>query len=286
MRNAKTYMRKIRKLLAQLRKASTPSIPPGPERVQALLRGILQADATRRAAEQAIQALVEEYVDLNELRVSPAKDIVDCLGRDFPCAREKAEVLTTVLNNVFARTNDISVDFLDAVPKRELRRHLLELGLEPYAAAYAAMTLFGLPALPVDRTLTECLKMDGYVAPGSDIGHVQAFLERIVAPKDIPAAHEALRIYAEKQAKVLARKRPAEPSPAAEQAPARPPASATDVQAQPPPAAELPRKPPAKSPKASKAPASTSTGPKRQPAAPQQEAATKKAPSRKQTRKR
>jgi len=210
MKNAKTYVRKIRKLLGQLRKVSPSPVPPGLERVRGMLRGILQADTTRKAAERALDAIGEEYVDLNELRVSPIKDITDCMGRDLPGAREKAETICAVLNNVFTRANDISIDFLESLPRRELRRHLSELGLGPYAAAYTALTVFGLPTIPVDHTLAACLEIDACVAPGSSVAEVRALLERIVAPKDIPAAHEALRTYAEKQGKAYAKKiRPA-----------------------------------------------------------------------------
>jgi endonuclease III len=267
MKNAKTYARRIRKLLGRLRKVSPLGIPPGPERVRAMLRGILQADTTRKQAERALETLVEEYVDLNELRVSPTKDIIDCIGRDFPGAREKAESIATVLNNVFARTNDISIDFMEAVPKREVRRHLSELGLGPYAAAYAAMTIFALPAIPVDWTLAACLELDGCVAPGSNIAQVRALLERIVPPEDVPAAHETLKTYAEKQAKVYAKKirpepvaAPTEPTPVSEQSPAKPVAAARAVQALPQPNARQPKKSPAKAPAATAANPSQRTG--------------------------
>jgi len=260
MKNIKTYTRKIRKLLGPLRKVSLAPMPPGPERVLAMLRGILQADATRKQAQHVLEAFLEEYVDLNELRVSPSKDTVDCIGRDFPNVRQKIDAISTVLNNIFLRVNNISLDYLDELPKRELRRHLAELGLEPYAAAYTVLTVCGHPAIPVDWTLAGCLEIDGCVKPNSDVGGVQALLERIIAPKEVPAACEALKAYAEKQGKAYAKKlRPAPPPPlSAKPEPFVPPApsmpaAVTPPGKAPPPTDKKPQKPWAKGLKAAKA---------------------------------
>ncbi len=59
------------------------------------------------------------------------------------------------------------------------------------------------PAVPVDQTLVECLKADGYVHPASDMADIRAFLERLVSPRYVAAAHEALRNYSEKRSKTL-----------------------------------------------------------------------------------
>lgn len=206
MKNARHYQRKIRKLLRGLRSVPPPEVPPGLPRVRFMIETILQADGTRRQAAAAVGPLQEEYVDLNELRVSPIKDITDCLGKSVPAAREKAEMIVAVLNNVFVRTNDVLLDWLADRPKRELRRTLTELGLGPYAGAAVAMLLFGVLAVPVDQTLVDCLKADEYVHRDSNLAGVQSFLEKIVSPRSVLGAHEALRRYCEKRAKTLPKK--------------------------------------------------------------------------------
>ena len=208
MKNAREYQRKIKKLLRGLKAASAPEVAPGLPRVHFMIETILQVDATRRQAAAAVGPLQEEYVDLNELRVSPIKDVTDCLGKDMPGARENTEMLLKVLNNLFLRTNDISLDWLAETSKRELRRTLTELGLGPYAGAAVAMLLFGVPTIPVDRTLVECLKADGYVHPESDLATVQGFLEKLASPRSALAVHEALRNYCEKRAKTLPKRPP------------------------------------------------------------------------------
>jgi endonuclease III len=242
MKNARHYQRKIKKLLRGARPAVAGEVPPGLPRVQLMIEAILQADGTRRQAAEAMGPLQDEYVDLNELRVSPVKDITDCLGRAMPAAREKAERIVTVLNRVFARTNDTLLDWLVERPKRELRRTLTELGLGPYAGAAVAMLLFGLPAVPVDQTLVDCLKADGYVHPDSDVIQVQSFLEKVVPMRNALGAHEALRRYCEKRAKTLPKK------PVVAAPPPEPVVEAKFAPAVPPPVAPPPVRPPLKAP--------------------------------------
>lgn len=209
MKNARKYERKIKKLLSS-GKGSVEAPPEPPRPMETLLLGILQADAQRRQAEAAFQALEADYVDFNELRVSQPKEIVECIGKAYPHARRRADMITRVLGGLFARANSIDLAYMAEMPKRDLRRHLLELGLDRYAAAYLALMSFDAHAVCVDDTLVGCLEMDGRIEPGSDVADVQGFLERVVAQKDALAAHGTLRAYAEQRARALARKRKAE----------------------------------------------------------------------------
>jgi len=207
MKNATKYQKKIKQFLSGVRKSATP--PPADEDPFAVMvKAILAADAPKQA-DKAFDTLDKEYVDLNELRVSPVKEIVDTLGRDFPDARRKAEEITSVMNAIFTSRNNLKLDYVEKMPKRDLRRHLHELGLSPFAAASMMMRLFGGHAIPVDQGLVDCLELDGYIEPGSTIEDVQAFLERIILQKQALAAHEFFREYVAKNEKMLTKKRKA-----------------------------------------------------------------------------
>jgi hypothetical protein len=166
-------------------------------------------------------AIAEEFVDYNELRVAPPKEIADAFGKDHPHARRKAVEITSVLNAIFGRRNTLSLEHVTKMTKRELRRHLAELGLSPYAAACLVLKVYAGHAIPVDRTLVECLEIDKCVEPGSEIEDVQGFLERSILQKDALAAHEFFREHIEKSAAALARKRKADAAKAAAEAAAR-----------------------------------------------------------------
>lgn len=209
MRNATSYTKKVKKLLSKLPDAEArPDEEADPIRI--LVRSVLEADALDKDADRAVAALEEEFLDFNELRASPSRDIVECLGEQLPGAREKSEVLVKVLNGLFRRVHDVSVEYMRDMTKRDLRRRLNELGLEAYASARVVVTVFDGHAIPVDQTLVECLEMDGYIYPGSDVADVQGFLERIIAHKDALAAHQVLRAYVARSGKALAKKRKAE----------------------------------------------------------------------------
>jgi endonuclease III len=210
MRNAREYEKKVKRLLGGAGKALPPTIASSEDQVRLLIESILHADASRKQVEQTSKGLMKEFVDFNEIRVAPPKEIAECLGRDFPDAREKAETIVRVLNATFDRNGNIGLDYMSKFTKRDLRRHLSELGLGPFPAACVALRLFGVHAVPVDQSLVDCLKMVHCVHPASDIADVQGFLERIVQQKDALGVHEFLRKYVEKNAKALSRKRKAD----------------------------------------------------------------------------
>jgi len=214
MKNAAQYEKKIKKLLSGARKAPVDRAGEC-DVLTVLVRSVLEADATAAQAARAFGTLQKEFVDFNELRVSQPREIGEYLGKNYPFARRKAESLTRVLNGIFYRNNDLCTEYMAAMPKRELRRHLLELGLGVYEAACVVLMCFGGHAVPVDRDLTECLEMNGLVAPGSELLDVQGFLERVIAQKDALTAHAFFRKYVDRHAKALARKRRAEAEAAA-----------------------------------------------------------------------
>ena len=203
MKNATAYEKKIRKFISGAAKVK-PSVPENP--FQFIVEAILQADSSRKTAKQIVQAINEEFVDYNELRVAPVKDITDCMGRDFLFAREKAESIIKALNGIFDHSSSLSLAHLEKMPKRDLRKHLGELGLSPYAASLVLMVLFGGHAAAVDRSLVILLEQDGYISPGSELDDVQGFLERIVSQKDNLSVHEFFRDYVEKNLKSIAKK--------------------------------------------------------------------------------
>ena len=217
MKNATKYQKKIKQFLSGMNKSATPAPPVGQDPFAVMVQAILDADAPKQAA-KAFDVLTKEYVDLNELRVSPVKEIADTLGRDFPEARRKAEEITSVMNAIFTSRNNLKLDYVEKMPKRDLRRHLQELGLSPFAAAVMMMQLFGGHAIPVDQGLVDCLEADEYIEPDSTIEDVQAFLERIILQKQAQAAHEFFRKYVVKNEKMLTKKRKAAEAKAAAEA--------------------------------------------------------------------
>jgi endonuclease III len=210
MKNASLYKRRIKGLLKNLSKWR-----PGPQEgnsdlLRLLVTAILQEDASPRQADKALEAVEKEFVDYNELRVALPREVAECIGRDYPNVRTRAEMIKTALKNVFDQFNELSINSLTDLPKRELRRRLEELGLTSFAGACLAMFGFGLPTVPLDDSLLGCLEMNGYVASGARPAEVQGILDKVVQPKDVQAAYQFFRHYVETNAKALGKKRAAE----------------------------------------------------------------------------
>lgn len=193
MKNSTQYARKIKKFLSGPKKAAPVKTD---NLVRLMLQAILEENAHDRQAAEGLAALEREFVDFNELRVSPAKDIVDVLGRDFPYARLKAESVALSLNSIFDHSATLSLEYLIKKGKRDVRKALREdLGLSVYAEAFLTLFAFGGHAIPVDRYLLALLKADKNVGPDTTLDDLQGFLERLVAAKDAMGTHELLRDY-------------------------------------------------------------------------------------------
>ena len=205
MKDSAQYEEKIKSLVASKAK----NVPARrTDRIVLLVEGIMAEDTTPAKASLAISALAEEFVDFNELRVSPVRDIVEVLGEDFPSVRAKANAVTGALQVIFDHANSLSMDYLAKMTKREVRSILREkIGLSPYAESVLTLFGFGGHAIPVDNLLLEALKLDGYIHPDSDLPDLQGFLERIAPGKDAMSWHEALRDYAAGAASKVAKER-------------------------------------------------------------------------------
>jgi endonuclease III len=206
MKNATVYEKKVRKLLSGMGKSRLGEGWAARDPMVNLIEFILEGDSFGKMAKTATAALLSEYVDLNEMRVSPVKDLVECIGRDYPLARIKAETLIKALNAIFDRQCVMSVEYMRKMSKRDLRKHLLGIGLNHYSAG-CMLLMIGGHAVPVDGTLVECLEMEEYIHPGTGVEEVQGFLERMISPKEGIAAHEFFRTYVEKSSKALLKKR-------------------------------------------------------------------------------
>lgn len=211
MKNAGQYEKLVQKLLSPMPKAKPPQAAADEDLVPILIMAVLSAEAPRKLAQKALESFQSEFVDYNELRVSPAKEIGDRMGKNFPLAREKGDTLARVLNAVFDKTSSMTMEYMKDLSKKDLRRHLAEVGLSPYSVAYVMLLGFGTHAVPLDMTLLDVLKMKEVVHPNCEIEDAQGFLERAIAAKESSAAHEFFRNLVEKETKALAAWRKANP---------------------------------------------------------------------------
>ena len=133
MKDATKYQTKIKPLLTGLKRVRVPADSGDPIRL--LVQSVMEANATSKDVDKAMATFDKEFVDLNELRVAQPREIVEMLSKSFPHVRAKAIEVTDAMNRIFNRVNDLSMAYMADMAKRDLRRHLIRIGLSPYAAA-------------------------------------------------------------------------------------------------------------------------------------------------------
>lgn len=161
-------------------KARTPAPREGVDPlVYELVYAFLVWEAGTAHATKAMSVLLDEFVDLNELRICMGDELVGILPKKYPMAEERCERLRAALNQVFAREHALSLAALNETPKREARAYLDSLeGMTPFVAARVSLLALGVHAFPVDDRLAGKLLGAGAGEAGEDAVALSGRLER------------------------------------------------------------------------------------------------------------
>jgi endonuclease III len=170
--------------------------------IEELIVAILARETTEPQAVAAYRRLIENVVDLNELRVTTPREMADFVGAGFPECAEKAEEITSVLSDIVVREGRLDLAALKQKKVREAREYLETLGgASPFAAAWVLSRCLGGHAVPVDQALIRALKADELVSADAELPEIQAFLERVVSSADARRYPSLLREYALRRTK-------------------------------------------------------------------------------------
>jgi endonuclease III len=165
----------IRRLKAKHKNIEAPAYEPTTQ----LIMAFLQADTTRRKAEQAYDALMEQMVDNNELRVSHTLEIVEVIGGGYLRAHWRVERMLESLRDVYMREHDHKMVKVASQTKKEQRHYLDTLtGVIPYVSASVMLLCFGGHAIPVDDKLVVLLEREGAIDEGLTPAQVESLLLR------------------------------------------------------------------------------------------------------------
>ncbi len=186
MSNGPTHGMLIKKLHRKLLHAG-----PRPNDLQAdsileyLMLAVLSENTSISRAKSALRRLLENTIDLNDLRVSTPEELVRLIEPDIPDAASRAAVLIQILNSIYDSRNNVTLEGLKK-DKKSLRAYLDSLeGMTPYVAAFTLLWGFGLHAVPVDEVMLTVFKKESLIDPAMDVGAAQCYLERYIS------AHEA-----------------------------------------------------------------------------------------------
>lgn len=185
-------------LLASLPPAEAPEMPESDDPLVVLLQSFLAADATVDKARAGWEKIRADIVDLNDLRVCMADEIVQMIGPRFPLATERSERIRAALRSVYLREHEMSLASLASASKRDVRKYLDTLdGMLPYVAARTLLLGFGGHAVPVDDRLLGQLMDKGVAVEGEDAGELSSWLTRQVKAADGIDVHHRLQAWSE-----------------------------------------------------------------------------------------
>jgi len=188
MTAAKQTQAARKQLLAKLHKAlKTHYKPAAPVTGRPLLDQVLFAccleNADHQAAEKAFARLLENYFDLNEIRVTTVAELSETL-QELPDPGRAALALRRVLQSVFESTYSFSLDHAKKHSVAHGVKTLEQLhGVPPFVVQHVASTALGAHLIPLDAGAIAGLYLAGIVSQEEyDAGKIVG-LERLVAKK-------------------------------------------------------------------------------------------------------
>jgi hypothetical protein len=192
MKNSKEYSKKVRELYRSL-KAKHPKVKKiaYDEPADALVYAIVGENMSGPATESAIKKFVGYFIDLNDLRVSQAEEILEVLGENTPNTKDMVSNLTKALRTVFDEYNCVSLEALKKIGKRPARQALEKMDdISRFVVNYCMLTSLQSHAIPLTKRMIEYLRNNQLVHPDADEQQIEGFLT-----KQIPAEN-AYEFYA------------------------------------------------------------------------------------------
>ena len=144
-----------------------------------------------------------EMVDLNELRVSHEREILEVLDEDDPLMAERVTRMRQALNEVYRREHATVLKSIIGKGKKDQRSYLDTLpGSPPYVCAHVMLSAFGGHAIPVDSKLCALLAGEGVIDDeNADPGEVESFLLRQIKASDAMHGHLVLQAWSDSSRK-------------------------------------------------------------------------------------
>ena len=157
-----------------------------------LILCILGHCASEKAAQEALDLLLREYVDWNEIRVCTVNSLGETLS-EVGIDSRIAAVLKSALHGISKKQCALNLDFLKGLKHDEARKRLSELDSLPEQIVSAMVLAFydGLP-VPVDEELARVIRRLGVVKPGASIATIERFLRRTVPKRE---AYNFFRVF-------------------------------------------------------------------------------------------
>ncbi|MHC4462425.1 MAG: hypothetical protein ACYS6W_03600 [Planctomycetota bacterium] len=195
MKNSKEYSKKVQKLYCSL-KREYPKVKKAvyDEPAKALVYAIISENMSEATAESALKRFSNYFVDLNDLRVSRAEEIVELLGEDTHVTRDIASSLTRALRAVFEEYHTASLGSLKRIGKRPAKRVLEKMdAVSCFVVNYCMLTSLQGHAIPLTTKMIEYLRSNELVHAEADEQDTEGFLTKQISTENAYEFYYLLR---------------------------------------------------------------------------------------------
>ncbi len=208
MKNSKEYSKKVQKLYRSL-KSKYPKVKKVTydEPTDALVYAIVTEKMSEKATRSAIKRFAGYFINLNDLRVSRAEEIVEVLGADSSVTRDIASALTRALGAVFYKYNTVSLKALKKIGIRPARQILEKTdGVSHFAISYCVLTSLQGHAIPLTKKMIEFLRSNQLVDANAKVQEIrnrkttypiEGFLARAISAENAYEFYALLRRQSE-----------------------------------------------------------------------------------------
>jgi len=157
-------------------------------------------NATARQASIAYKKMISATVDFNDLRMNHIFEMVEIIGVSYPQAEERAKRLKSVLNAIYKREHDVTLESLEGAGKRDIREYFESLnGITPFVCNRVISMSFDVAAIPVDERTLDALIASGIVHEDANVSDTASWLGRQVKAADVIHTHISLQAWVETQ---------------------------------------------------------------------------------------
>jgi outer membrane biosynthesis protein TonB len=208
MKDSKIYAKKISKLYREMKKEHAKVKTVNYEDpIDAIVFGILCEFQSLPAARTSLRRINKHFVDLNDLRVSRAEEVVEVLGGDGEEIHTIADELSRSLNAIYYKFDSVTLMPLKEEGKRQARKELEELGkISSFVVSYCFLTALSGHAIPVSQSIVDFLKVEELVHPRAKASDIEGFLERQNKSDDAFEFFMLLKTHTDSVAKKTAKK--------------------------------------------------------------------------------
>jgi len=214
MKDSKEYSKKVSKLYRLLKSSvRSPKYKQAKVKrvtyervVDALVYAIVSENMAGSEADAAIKRFDDYFVDLNDLRVSRAEEIIEVLGEDRPVTRDITSRLISAFRAVFHEYNNVSLEKLKRSGKRPAKQALEKIdGTSRYVVNYCMLTSLQGHAIPLTKKMIEYLRNAELVHPEANEQEIEGFLAKQIPAADAYEFYALLRRESESSPQLLAK---------------------------------------------------------------------------------